>query len=701
MGASIGYEGIRTATSGDFERQRKFMNDLIIGGYGFSKGGKLLEIAQKGTGADVITLIPGIERARISDITTAGTHGESGTTLPYGYTFRVAGINVFSVRDVGGIKGEIGLIGAPESILKGKTTQSFAKAETKYFIETVDQFHPFDKLYVESATELAAAIYKTNKPVFTPESFKATSTAIPKRWQPAVEHSIKYYEGKTTIAGSRPMQDQAGKAYVSRETHDVEMYVDEPLAFAAYVTKMLIKEGAVKNRDFKVSGGKNPKIDFKLEDGTFDTGIEIFKHGVSNQGYGNSGPLESAKGDLAYGYKSKSLPKTMVRAAEGTVKEFKSIFSDIAKEQLKIDQPLIVGKKGQALFAEQKLSEQFIRKVAGSTMLKEATISKAAPNEPLFYGGKLTVQPQHMGRLKDVGDVVTMATAYIAEGKINSSYERTLVNFVNAANEKFGSVKDFKEKVLTDPVFKYILKNQKVPNKTALSTMTSVKVSDSVLLLKKTTEALNLKSAEKLKLERERISSIKAKNESPSPRPTHVRRSRSPSPAPKVKKSSSPSPAVKVKTRSKSPTPVIKARSKSPSPAPKPSVRGKTSPSPNTRKSGRTSPSPSPSPKVRRPSPKPGNKSTKSSSPAPARITTKEIIPIAEVQKRRKELLETKKLFTVLKSKRLIKNKLGSFESMFGGSSKKPAAKKVTKKPAAKKPAVKRTTTKKRRTSSK
>ncbi|MCK9575330.1 MAG: hypothetical protein M0R51_05185 [Clostridia bacterium] len=669
MGVGIGVEGVKTAVSGDFERQKSFLNELVIGGYGYSKGNKVFSIAKNGSVSDVVTLVPGVKKAGFTELVGKGSDS-SPVDFNYGYSVSVAGQPVVSVRTVGGLGFKVGAISAPESILKGKTTQSFSKVETAYFMETIKYTNPFDELYLKSGLNLSDAIYNTKKPLYTPKTFKATSTAIPERWQAAVEHATKNYEGALEVAGSVPMKAQAN-GYVTRATHDVEYYVEKPADFAAYVRKILLKDGAIEGKDFKLVSGVSPKIKFYLgKDEGFDTGIEIFRHGTESPS-SSSGVYSSEKGELAFGYKSKSMPKTSVRKSTGTVKELKEITADYIKELRNIDQPLKAGTAKEGYISQQKASEQFVRKMAGSTMLKESEL----------MGGKLGLQPAHSGRLKDVGDVVTVATAFISEGRINKSHAKDLINFVNAANKKFGDSQKFKDDVLSDPVYKYILANQKVPTKEVLSKLTDLKISESTLLFKKTVEALNLKTAEKLKIESMRKGQSSLKK--------------------------SPSPQARTRSRSKtSPSPVSRSKSKT-SPSPKPTNKSKTSPSPSQKPTkpkttSRISPSPksnikrksgSPSPKSGSPSPK---KITASSpSPAPRRktskksasstttvrtITPKEVLPLVTSKKRKTHEQRLLKSVYALRGKRVIKNKLGSFDSILGSSSKPTKKRKTSSK---------------------
>jgi hypothetical protein len=678
MGVGIGVEGLKTAASGDFERQKTFLNSLIIGGYGYSKGNKIYSIAKSGSASDVVCLLPGVQKAGFTELVGKGADS-SPVDFNYGYSVGVAGQPIVSIRTTGGLSFKIGAISAPESLLKGKTTQSFSKVETAYFMETIKHTNPFDELYLKSGLNLSDAIYNTKKPLYTPKTFKATSTAIPEKWQPAVEHATINYEGALEVAGSVPMKAQAN-GYVTRATHDVEYYVEKPADFAAYMRGILLKAGAIEGKDFILVSGASPKIKFYLgkEEG-FDTGIEIFRHGTKSPS-SSSGVYSSEKGELAFGYKSKSMPKTNVRKSTGTAKELRDITSDYIKELRNIDQPLRAGTAKEGYISQQKASEQFVRKMAGSTMLKESEL----------MSGKLGLQPAHSGRLKDIGDVVTLATAFVAEGKINKAYERDLINFVNMANKKFGDSQNFKDNVLSDPVYKYILTKQKVPTKTVLEGLTDVKISDSALLFKKTSAALNLKSAEKLRLEKlGKELTHKGSEKSPSPNVRTRRKTRvSPSPTARQRNKASPSPSP-----SPSPKPNTKTKTKTPgSPSPKPNRKTKKtagSPSPKPGSPSPKTPVSSPSPR-----PRPRKKNNKKSEASPKRNPTTQRENVFPTYRKKRSTPEQKLIKSVraLKGKRIIRNKLGSFESILGSSSK----------PAAKKPAVKKTTTtKRRRTSSK
>lgn len=128
--------------------------------------------------------------------------------------------------------------------------------------------------------------------------------------------------------------------------------------------------------------------------------------------------------------------------------------------------PVLVGNKAEGFIKTQDLSEQVTRKVAGSTFFKNSIM-----------------QPAHPGRVKDIGDVVTTATAFAVKGKL--PIDKDVISFVNSSVKKFhlnSEYPKFDKNVMSDPVFKFIHENQRLPTLKEVPELNSVKVSDKVLL---------------------------------------------------------------------------------------------------------------------------------------------------------------------------------------------------------------------------
>jgi hypothetical protein len=232
------------------------------------------------------------------------------------------------------------------------------------------------------------------------------------------------------------MKEQASP-FVTRETHDLEIYGDDKAAITEHIRKELISSGLKEGKDFSAKDGK---INFTI-DGKEDIGIEVFTHGTSEKAietYKREAATESEsptpsslteKHELAFGYES----RPGVR----------------------------IGNKKDGFIETQDLAEQAVRKIAGSTMYRENIL-----------------QPQHGNRFKDITDTVTVATAFAVKGKV--PIEKDVVTFVNKSYEKFaanegiavknpstGEIKTYKEvfaeKVSSDPVVDFIYRNQRLP----------------------------------------------------------------------------------------------------------------------------------------------------------------------------------------------------------------------------------------------
>ena len=336
---------------------------------------------------DVVPLVPFVKRASISEITGQDTH----IPVKFGHTVDVLGKTVVTHVTGEGSKIHLGKAGAPASALEGKLVQAFTPRETGFFKKTVARNAENAKLeadYLNSALGIAKSVNKTTKPLTTPERFEITSTAIPAEARASITKAIKSYEGEIKVTGSVPMKSQADP-YVTRATHDLEIYGDDKVAIAQHIAKQLKADGI---KDFSIDA-KDGKIDFVI-DGKTETGIEIFTHGISDKALETYAKELDAKDvsspepshELAFGYDSRP--------------------------------GIRIGNKKEGYIEVQDLAEQVTRKIAGSTMYHENI-----------------VQPQHPGRIKDVGDTITTSVKFALNGKAKAS---DIITFTNSAFEKFG-----------------------------------------------------------------------------------------------------------------------------------------------------------------------------------------------------------------------------------------------------------------------
>lgn len=318
------------------------------------------------------------------------------------------------------------------------TFQPFSKGQTPFFKKTVETIGgETEATYLDSAMNLAEMANNLSAPTYTPHTFEVTSTAVPKAVRGAITDSVVEYSGsggtiqvkqRATVGGSVAMKAQSNP-FTTRDTHDLELYVDDVPTYLKFVKDKLDNGGFKEGVDYKLT---DHQVKFKGENGKWDTGIEVFDH-KPIPGYIPS----SSQGELAFGYNSK------------------------APVEFIVDQKMVDGNLVTRTVQEKDLTELLIRKVAGSTM---------------FKGGEL--QPAHPGRVKDVRDTVTDAAKISNSGSPEldkAKWDKNIVDFVNMSFKKFENHKEFgKEfkKVAEDPVVKFVHDNQRVPTADELFAMT-------------------------------------------------------------------------------------------------------------------------------------------------------------------------------------------------------------------------------------
>lgn len=369
---------------------------------------------------------------------------------------------------------KLGSAPAPAKLIEGKTVQSFTKSETPFFKSTVAaRGGETDASYLDSALNIAKAVSDVRKPLYTPETFEITSKAIPEAMRDTIKSSLISYDGDVMVAGSVPMKAQSSP-FTTRTPHDLELYGDDPIAIVSHVSKNLKNSGFKEGKDFQVNGSK---VQFKVTDDEtgqtiLDTGIEAFVHGK------NAKPEAIAAQQIELGAKDSSSNPITASKDKSTI-----AFGYESKK------PVLVGNKEEGFIKTQNLAEQLTRKVAGSTQFHDNII-----------------QPVHSGRIKDILDTTTSATAFAVVK--NLPLEKDIVNFVNKSTEKFTPSKEdieiakalegkraetleekkaamnaaFGETVANDPVFSFIRENQRLPTLEEAPELAKVSVSDKQLL---------------------------------------------------------------------------------------------------------------------------------------------------------------------------------------------------------------------------
>jgi hypothetical protein len=430
-GYSISLSGINYETP-DYKGLFTNVARLGIGGIGFIKGAKLtagskLAIKQELEYpsyklSDIALKTP---EAKISAMEGNGANIQP-VDLPYGRSLVIGNKPLVSIGTVEGARGiSLGSRPAPAKLLVGKSTQAFSKLETAFFKSTVKaNGGEIESQYLNSALNIAKQVSNTRKPLYKPEQFEITSTAIPENAKAPITEAIKSYKGDLTVTGSVPMKAQANP-FVTRATHDLEIYGDNANAIAEHITKNLENSGLQHDIDFKVKGSK---IEFNTSKG-WDTGVEIFTHNPTAPSteigdVGSPEPIaKKGKSEIAFGYNSR--------------------------------EPITIGSKKTGFIKTQSLAEQVTRKIAGST---------------IFADNKLG--PAHPGRYKDIADTITTATAFAVNGKLPIA--KDIIKFTNTAYDKFydrevlngvskSMAKPFNEKVASDPVVDFIHRNQRLP----------------------------------------------------------------------------------------------------------------------------------------------------------------------------------------------------------------------------------------------
>ena len=339
---------------------------------------------------------PKINKANIVTMDGGGSFNPVIGSTNYGLVASIADYPIITyVKGKGLVKGAGG---APAELLQGKTATAFSARETALFRETVtDVGGSIEGQYFGAGYEIAKGISKQKNPVVESESFKVTSEHVPDIAKPFVEKSIRDYPGDIQVYGSASQKLQMGD-YMKRMPQDIEVIVDNPANFASLLKKNF--EGTnVKYNVRSLETGK-PKVDFITDQGTVK-GIEIF---------GRDAPIETAGGykptyDIAYGFKS--------------------------QKPITID--------GVSMM---RLSEQGPRKFAGGNVLKDGS-----------------VEPMHAGRMKDVGDLIDIGTAFeITKG---IGIESSLIKYSKIA----------KQKGATSSVMDFIVENKRVPTKSEFTNM--------------------------------------------------------------------------------------------------------------------------------------------------------------------------------------------------------------------------------------
>jgi len=549
---------------------------LVIGAPGYKKGDLIAGRVAQG---DLTAAVPVLKSAKISELAGKGSD-QQPIDLSFGYTLAPLNKPLISYTKGTGLK--LGAVGAPKEAITGKTTQAFNKLETEFFKKTVKTAAgETETSYLQSALNIEKGAVATKRPITKVNTFEITSKGIPETARAPIKEAIIDYKGSVTVAGSVPMKAQADP-FVTRTPHDLELYADNAEAVTASIVTNLKKSGLVEGIDFKPDG---TKVQFKLlEDGKekWDTGIEAFTHGEKT---------ESAKAidDILYGIKKSSESDSPVPSKKLDSSEI--AFGYNSRKPVKIENNKI---------KIQDLKEQMTRKVAGATQLRDGIL-----------------QPAHPGRVKDIGDTITMGAAFAIKGK--APIERDVINFTEAAFKKWGSGKDpmskaFQEAYMgkgkngkTDPVVSFIHENKKLPTEAEL------------LNLRKDTPDILSTEIYYSKYSKKGKSPKPFDNRSPSP---SIFDNRSPSPS--IFNNRSPSPSI-FNNRSPSPS-IFDNRSPSPKPfdnrSPSPTIFDNRSPSPTIFNNRSPSPSifnnRSPSPSIfdnRSPSPKPFD--NRSPSPKP------------------------------------------------------------------------------------
>jgi hypothetical protein len=494
LGVQMGSQVVAGAQSGGIaggtKEALKAGKELAVGGAGFKKGSVLVTDSKALIGAKELysqispiratDLTPKVTTAKISELVGAGSNVEA-VDLAYGKSFNIGNKPLVTHITGEGLTGfKKGAGAAPESLLSGKTTQSFAKAENPFFKATVKaRGGSTEAKYLNSAMNIAEKVFNTRKPLYTPEKFEITSAAIPEAQRAPIVSAIKSYSGELKVAGSVPMKAQS-TPFTTRSTHDLELYGDSVDNVIAHVSKSLKDAGFKEGKDFRrgvdVKGKVTNQVEFNLGGKTgenWDAGIEVFDHKTLQSDMPRA--IAKDKSPIAFGYTDKP--------------------------------SVLVGNKAEGFIKTQDLSEQVVRKVAGSTFFKDNIM-----------------QPAHKNRVKDILDTTTTATAFAVKGKLGIG--KDIITFVNSASEKFTpSEKDialvesikkkeykpetaaekkaadlakmkvnFAEKVATDPVFKFIYENQRLPTLKEVPSLNDVAVSDKKLLYESKASAANEKT---------------------------------------------------------------------------------------------------------------------------------------------------------------------------------------------------------------
>ena len=476
VGEGYGEGGVAGATKAGLE----FGKTFVIGGKGFSKGAEAVEGSKFFGGLQdglyepykLSDVSPKITSSKISELKGGGSSMEP-VDLSYGKTVLIGNKPLLTHVSGEGLRLRLGSAPAPEELLAGKITQSFAKSETPFFKSTVAaRGGKTESSYLNSALNIAKAVSDVRKPLYTPETFEITSKAIPEAMRDTIKSSLISYDGDVMVAGSVPMKAQSSP-FTTRTPHDLELYGDDPIVIVSHITSDLTKAGFKEGTDFQVNGSK---VQFLVKDDKgkefLDIGIEAFVHGEnatpeaitaqqlelgSKDSSGNPITASKDKSEIAFGYESKK--------------------------------PVLVGNKEEGFIKTQNLAEQLTRKVAGSTQFHDNII-----------------QPVHSGRIKDILDTTTSATAFAVVKKL--PLEKDIVNFVNKSTEKFTPSEEdiqlaktlegkraetleekkaamnaaFGETVANDPVFSFIRENQRLPTLEEAPELAKVDVSDKTLL---------------------------------------------------------------------------------------------------------------------------------------------------------------------------------------------------------------------------
>jgi len=449
LGGEVAKSGYDVVSKGDIKDDLDFFASLAVAGKGYKKGTEAFH--------EPISLIPGLRSVDLKVIPAGATAKVNNVHV--GASVEVMGKTLVSHDFKGLTFGEARV--NDSSVGKGNIrpySEIGTRAFDKYIKSVMDDN---DKIFNAAGREITTTAYSAKNPVINPSKFEITSQHVPESARGALKETIKEYgsgkiEGvKNYVSGLKGNADYKVQVYGSgaqklfmgdyqtRVPKDLEVSVKRVSQFVSKFAKKADSKGLKEGKDYRVTAeGKainahditelkkysTPKIEFKMGK-EWVKGVEVFDHTskVSSPELldaDTSGKEDMGK-KLSFGYDS-----------------LKSVTLDSVKLM--------------------KLQEQAARKYRGATNLKIGEI-EGTPGK-----GKLTLEPEHKGRIKDVGQLVEIGTGYKLERGLGDA--KTIIDYAKVSAKKFPSLVDENADEFS-PVVKYISENGKLPTLEKIKSM--------------------------------------------------------------------------------------------------------------------------------------------------------------------------------------------------------------------------------------